>query len=296
MCGGIRDDNHDDFLSQMKRLMRQYSDLYSSTKQCESLSGYKIDDFVKYSSKVFDDLINSLNQISPDKEFREYAETLIFNMIKSEHDNLPFTGIVFVGYGEDDIYPKLDPVNISLVIDNKLRYYDDINNSVEISDKNSSAIQPFAQTDVMDTVLLGIDPKLEKLFIENFKKTITKYGNMIAEGVDRIDPQMAAKIRDLDISGVVNEFRILNRELKRKQYIIPLVRAISSLEKEDLIDVAESLISLTSLKRRMTFEEESVGGPVDVAVISKGDGFIWIKRKHYFDPNLNDHFFKNYYR
>ena len=296
LCGGIRDDNHDDFLSQMKRLMRQYSDLYSSTKQCESLSGYKIDDFVKYSSKVFDDLINSLNQISPDKEFREYAETLIFNMIKSEHDNLPFTGIVFVGYGEDDIYPKLDPVNISLVIDNKLRYYDDINNSVEISDKNSSAIQPFAQTDVMDTVLLGIDPKLEKLFIENFKKTITKYGNMIAEGVDRIDPQMAAKIRDLDISGVVNEFRILNRELKRKQYIIPLVRAISSLEKEDLIDVAESLISLTSLKRRMTFEEESVGGPVDVAVISKGGGFIWVKRKHYFDPNLNDHFFKNYYR
>ncbi len=54
------------------------------------------------------------------------------------------------------------------------------------------------------------------MFIENFKKTITKYGNMIAEGVDRIDPQMAAKIRDLDISGVVNEFRILNRELKKK--------------------------------------------------------------------------------
>lgn len=76
LCGGIRDDNHDDFLSQMKRLMRQYSDLYSSTKQCESLSGYKIDDFVKYSSKVFDDLINSLNQISPDKEFRNMRRLL----------------------------------------------------------------------------------------------------------------------------------------------------------------------------------------------------------------------------
>ena len=46
----------------------------------------------------------------------------------------------------------------------------------------------------------------------------------------------------------------------------------------------------------MTFAEESVGGPVDVAVISKGDGFIWIKRKHYFDPSLNSHFFTNYFK
>ncbi len=40
-------------------------------------------------------------------------------------------------------------------------------------------------------------------------------------------------------------------------------------------------------RRRPT---ESVGGPIDVAVISKADGFIWIKRKHYFDPALNPRF------
>jgi hypothetical protein len=44
----------------------------------------------------------------------------------------------------------------------------------------------------------------------------------------------------------------------------------------------------------MSPREESVGGPVDVAVISKGDGFIWIKRKHYFSPDLNSQFFNNY--
>ena len=41
-------------------------------------------------------------------------------------------------------------------------------------------------------------------------------------------------------------------------------------------------------------EMETVGGPIDVAVISKGDGFIWIKRKHYFNKDLNPQFFKNY--
>jgi hypothetical protein len=51
--------------------------------------------------------------------------------------------------------------------------------------------------------------------------------------------------------------------------------------------MAESLVNLTSLKRRVSLQAETVGGPVDVAVISRSDGFIWIKRKEYFRPELN---------
>ena len=40
---------------------------------------------------------------------------------------------------------------------------------------------------------------------------------------------------------------------------------------------------------------KTVGCPIDVAVISRGDGFVWIKRKHYFQPELNPHFFRNYF-
>jgi len=46
----------------------------------------------------------------------------------------------------------------------------------------------------------------------------------------------------------------------------------------------------------VTIGAETVGGPIDVAVISKGDGFIWIKRKHYFKAELNSQFFSNYFR
>lgn len=35
-----------------------------------------------------------------------------------------------------------------------------------------------------------------------------------------------------------------------------------------------------------------VGGPVDVAVVTKCDGFVWIKRKHYFSPELNPNYFQ----
>ena len=80
-----------------------------------------------------------------------------------------------------------------------------------------------------------------------------------------------------------------------QSHVQPVVSAVADLPKEELAGMAESLVSLTSFKRRVTHDPETVGGPIDVAVISKGDGFIWINRKHYFDPALNHRFFANYY-
>jgi hypothetical protein len=50
------------------------------------------------------------------------------------------------------------------------------------------------------------------------------------------------------------------------------------------------------VKEKVTQPTQSVGGPIDVAVISKIDGFIWVKRKHYFRPELNPRFFSRKYR
>lgn len=84
--------------------------------------------------------------------------------------------------------------------------------------------------------------------------------------------------------------------MEAKKYVGPVIDIVADLPKEDLATMAESLVNLTSFKRRISREAETVGGPIDEAVISKGDGFIWIKRKHYFSRDLNPYFFANYYR
>ncbi|MHB1751682.1 MAG: hypothetical protein ACYCTF_03080 [Acidiferrobacter sp.] len=44
--------------------------------------------------------------------------------------------------------------------------------------------------------------------------------------------------------------------------------------------MAESLVNLTAFLMRMTAnEEQTVSEPIDVALLSKGDGFIWVKHK-----------------
>ncbi|MFC2016786.1 hypothetical protein ACFLUD_00030 [Chloroflexota bacterium] len=71
----------------------------------------------------------------------------------------------------------------------------------------------------------------------------------------------------------------------------PIANIVSVLPKSDLAALAESLISLTIVKRKSSPESETVAEPIDVALISKGDGFIWIKRKHYFNADFNPGFF-----
>ena len=86
--------------------------------------------------------------------------------------------------------------------------------------------------------------------------------------------------------------QVLQRSVERKAKI---TRAVETLTIGELARVASTLVGLSSFEQQMSLDRETVGGPVDVAVISKGDGFISINRKHYFRRELNEHFFRNYY-
>ena len=66
---------------------------------------------------------------------------------------------------------------------------------------------------------------------------------------------------------------------------------------DELAMLAESMINITSLRRKVAIDSNigTVGGPVDVAMITKSDGFIWMKRKHYFEQSYNPQYFYSHY-
>lgn len=66
-------------------------------------------------------------------------------------------------------------------------------------------------------------------------------------------------------------------EFQREKNVDPILNIVTMLPKDGLAAMAESLVNLTSFKRRVSEDAETVGGPIDLAVISRGDGFIWIK-------------------
>lgn len=74
----------------------------------------------------------------------------------------------------------------------------------------------------------------------------------------------------------------------------PIIENVALLPKDDLGTMAEALANLTNFTRRIGLEEETVGDLIDVEIITKADGFVWIKRKHYFEPELNPRIIAQY--
>lgn len=61
----------------------------------------------------------------------------------------------------------------------------------------------------------------------------------------------------------------------------------SAMPIQDAIDLAEFLVETTIKYSRFTVDWATCGGPIEVAAITKHEGFKWTKRKLYFDGALN---------
>ncbi|MBU3966683.1 MAG: hypothetical protein KKG76_04795 [Euryarchaeota archaeon] len=205
---------------------------------------------------VFEKLPISKRNLSQLKEISGY----LFSKFHIIPDGV--SGVVIAGFGEKDTFPSLKVYVIEGILINKLKYKEFL--SVNIGFETAASIIPFAQREMVDTFMQGVDPSYRSLEDSYLTQIFSEYTEMVVNNM--------------------------------KKYSDPVTSVVSMLPKDELAAMAEALVNLTSFKRKVSMETETVGGPIDVAVISKGDGFIWIKRKHYFKPELNPQFFANHYK
>lgn len=210
----------------------------------------------------------------------------------------PFSsGIVIAGFGMKDIFPVLKSFTVEMISNNRLKYKFD--KEKRIGAKLRSSIVPFAQKDVVETFMGGMDPSREKIEMGLLSELFDGYIEKVIGEVEGIEEGQKASLREKLVKigkEKLQEHQQKRGVLRQSAYVQPIMDVISMLPRDELAVVAETFVSLTSFRRKVSMEYETVGGPVDVAVVSKGDGFVWIKRKHYFKPELNPHFFKNYWK
>lgn len=71
----------------------------------------------------------------------------------------------------------------------------------------------------------------------------------------------------------------------RAHFAVPMV--IDPMPIKDAIDVAEFLVETTINFSKFSPGASTVGGPIDIAAITKHEGFKWIKRKYYYNIDIN---------
>lgn len=77
------------------------------------------------------------------------------------------------------------------------------------------------------------------------------------------------------ISAAINENA-------QNNHVAPLLESVTAIPIPEMAKLSENLVNITSLKRMFALDgnQQTVGGPTDVATISKTSGFVWVKRKH----------------
>jgi hypothetical protein len=258
----------------------------------------KYDDIVKEEIRTLFERL----PLSPDQE-KMLSEVAINLFVRNTFSALGnYSGIVIAGFGDDEIFPSIVEFHIELVVNNQLKFAK--STSAQINDDGQNAIVcPFAQGEMVSSFMEGISPDYKRklygelgevfdAFSKKFSDTILEQSLVTDEAKKNAILEMFETAND----ELIREFVRSMESFSFETNVHPIVQSVGVLPLEELATMAESLVNLTSFKRRVTLDAETVGGPIDVAVISKGDGFIWIKRKHYFDAKYNPHFKDNYYR
>jgi hypothetical protein len=178
--------------------------------------------------------------------------------------------------------------------------YSKIDEKAKIEKPELGYAVSFAQRDVIERLLSGADPRFIKKTSDFLAEVAQQLSPIIVDALIEKSSRKRKKsegqriqkvlevIKDKYISDTSPSFLAEFRE--------EFDRMIALMPKVELIELAEALVSITAIERKATSDEGTVGGPVDVAFISKHEGFVWIKRKHYFKPDLNPRYFWRKYQ
>lgn len=197
------------------------------------------------------------------------------------------TGIVVAGFGEKEFLPVLLHYDLEGTALDRLRYV--ASEPVAVNSGNRSTVVAFAQQEMVHSFMEGIDRDLLDVMQRSTQKLFTGAVDEIVKLVAKTDAALGGALEKAlqpHLPKRLNELFDGWREERRK-YHDPVLSITASLPKDELAAMAEALVNLTKFRRRVTTARETVGGPIDVALITKGDGFVWVKRKHYFAAELN---------
>jgi hypothetical protein len=194
---------------------------------------------------------------------------------------------VFTGFGRRDLFPAMQAFLVEGMIRKRLKHQEVERNQVGF--ENGAIIIPFAQREMVDIFMSGLDPRFTGGFLASLAKTFEEYPQVIIDSIEKLTDEEKNELKGKFGETSQEIVQQIQNQLASYQAFNanPIVNVVAALPRSDLAAMAESLVNLTSLKRRVSMQAETVGGPVDVAVISRSDGFIWIKRKEYFRPELN---------
>ena len=269
---------------------------------CPQFAGYSLEEFRTSAAAVLDRFFEKIdhdyqkgarrNRYPMDilEQIRPSFEKALLTMMSSRMEIEDILAmLVFTGYGTDQEYPSLVSAAVSEGYASRVNYSIRPQDIICISDKRPVAICPFAQDDVIKSILRGVHRSWLKPAAKGIQD-LTGYSS----GLSVLDPFEGEKALGYDFKlmlGEVDDWDLLekfgkdwDRRMDSNQR--EWEKKLKNYDLEAMASLADSLIDLTGFHRILTFSEEGVGGLVDLAVISRNEGFTWLRRKSWYHKDV----------
>ena len=279
------------------KLLNQYSKSWLKNGVCPQFTDYALEKFDEYTKNIFVEFFEE-NCYNEDVFFQfgripqevltslhePLARTLLIRLTTRRDDDEDRANLIFSGYGDKQDYPSLVSTIVCEGFDNRVNYHVQPSDIIYISDKRPVAICPFAQADVINSILTGSHRNFIRQVADVVNNSFDSWNNFFFDSIEDDDIdfiEFREKLEEVKTDDLLHDFyKQMNRnqDTSRHQW----VKALENYDLQSMAALAESLIDLTGFHRILTFQQEGVGGPVDVAVISKSDGYVWLNRKSWY--------------
>lgn len=190
-----------------------------------------------------------------------------------------YTGIVIAGFGAKDKFPSMISYHTGGIFEGRLKKALDRKAAVDAN--SGPVIMTFAQDKMIYTFMTGMDRDFRTyLFIETLKMTHQLVADVVASvpGLSREQKQeLYERYSEEHLSHALMAFFQAIDYYQQQVHTLPIFQAVHTLPRKELAETAASLVTLNSFQQKVMQQPETVGGPVDVALISLAEGFELIK-------------------
>jgi hypothetical protein len=188
--------------------------------------------------------------------------------------------LAFVGYGREEILPAWANVELAAFLEGELLFIHRDSRAGDPTLTPYFGIRPLGQDSAINLFLRGAEQgsvnsarRAASRVIESTRQSLLE--NVADEGARATIEQQFEEMQS-EVSTKIDEEVW---DYSDSEFVGPLRNAISGLPSGDLAAVAKSLVELQALRQTTTAEIGTVGGPIDVATISRDIGFRWIRHK-----------------
>jgi hypothetical protein len=190
-----------------------------------------------------------------------------------------YTGLVFAGFGEREKFPAMVSYHTGGVFNGILKRATDRESQVDAN--GGPVMMTFAQDKMIYTFLTGIDRDFRQyLFLETLRLTHHLIADLIS-GLGSLNPDEKQRLfeqySEENLTQALNAFFSKIEAYQQAIHTTPIIRALHTLPRTELAETAASLVKLNSFQQKVMQQPETVGGPVDVALISLSEGFVLIR-------------------